>query len=777
MKTYRRRSIVKSMLPMLIMFLILTAASIIASLRVEYATETNCTDRLSESVEQSAKDILVVVQSDTQRMSNIAGMLADHTDLNKDSLKTYLNSVKRGVLVSNYSILTSDNEMLFPDGQEIELTEGFDFEEENFGGLRLSDRFSAADGEEYIAFTTPIIKDAETVGVLFGYLKLSDMPSSLDFVAFDSQCELYVVDGDTGDFLVDTWHDTLGNINDDSLKTRTIIEGSSFEEIREDLEKGRSGFCVFKSETTGEDFYSYYYPIGAYNLTFMVTVSRGVAFASADQVQATILWLFIVEAIATLGLVVYLIVYTKSRLRHRHFALVRTETINEVQQLLFDAYRDPSVIDQAIAVTAEKLGASSVRFIVLHSNAVERSFGWPEASEDFNSKKIQAKELMEISAEKAENSALYDKRDRAEISKIEKLFGIEPPIDCFAVTRIVSTKTGSVGILYAVNPDEPRESIKVLEALAVAYQMALRSSGSFNKMQIMGERDSLTKLKNRNAYQNELSYYHASDDGLCCIYIDANGLHDLNNTYGHAAGDEFLKTVGTTIGELFGYDNSYRIGGDEFVVFVDKANRDEVETNVKTLLTELAERDYYVSVGTAFKHSQDKLAEIILTAEERMYEDKNRFYSGSRDRRKARSPKRDKELENKLAEKSVQDEFLAAISAEFLGVYMVNLTTDEVSIVYKPKYFEEMLKKHSYHFRDSLYEYAETFVDKPDREAFAALFNYDSIDISIRVGQAFELSYGKTDGSRARVRILPTQDYCAAKKTTMWIFENEHKDE
>lgn len=57
---------------------------------------------------------------------------------------------------------------------------------------------------------------------------------------------------------------------------------------------------------------------------------------------------------------------------------------------------------------------------------------------------------------------------------------------------------------------------------------------------------------------------------LACIYIDANGLHEINNARGHLAGDQMLRFIADTLKVSFGEEALYRIGGDEFVVFSEK---------------------------------------------------------------------------------------------------------------------------------------------------------------------------------------------------------------
>ena len=60
-----------------------------------------------------------------------------------------------------------------------------------------------------------------------------------------------------------------------------------------------------------------------------------------------------------------------------------------------------------------------------------------------------------------------------------------------------------------------------------------------------------------------------------CVYIDANGLHELNNERGHEAGDLMLRFVADSLMEQFPKGSLYRVGGDEFVVFPFKMSFEE----------------------------------------------------------------------------------------------------------------------------------------------------------------------------------------------------------
>lgn len=144
--------------------------------------------------------------------------------------------------------------------------------------------------------------------------------------------------------------------------------------------------------------------------------------------------------------------------------------------------------------------------------------------------------------------------------------------------------------------------------------------------------DLLTNLKNRNAFEQVLARYKANlPASLSCVYADANGLHELNNSQGHAAGDRMLRTVADALVECFGKESVYRIGGDEFLVFaetdLESASGKALEAKEK-----VEEAGYHVSVGIA--SGEESAAADVKAAEQGMYEDKRRYYMEHGDRRK-----------------------------------------------------------------------------------------------------------------------------------------------
>jgi len=159
-----------------------------------------------------------------------------------------------------------------------------------------------------------------------------------------------------------------------------------------------------------------------------------------------------------------------------------------------------------------------------------------------------------------------------------------------------------------------------------------------HQLKYYSETDLLTGACNRNSYERRLHRYEANCyESVTCIYVDVNGLHALNDSQGHAAGDEMLRQVAHVLMEQFGKDFTFRIGGDEFVVFRMDVPQETTEADMKEVNRKLEELGYHISSGIAVeKKDQLVINELVVLAESRMYMDKKAYYQITGiDRRKA----------------------------------------------------------------------------------------------------------------------------------------------
>ena len=173
----------------------------------------------------------------------------------------------------------------------------------------------------------------------------------------------------------------------------------------------------------------------------------------------------------------------------------------------------------------------------------------------------------------------------------------------------------------------------VFSAISIAinsYMLTVKFSQEYSQLRLaeLSSKDMLTNVKNRNSYEQALKDAPKScDQSLICVFADLNGLHELNEVSGHAVGDAMLKCVGSTLRDVFGDDDTYRIGGDEFVVFVHDMDESEVKSRVEIARRKTEEESCHVSFGVAQAQMPDiDITDLVKRAERQMYSDKRRYY-------------------------------------------------------------------------------------------------------------------------------------------------------
>lgn len=159
------------------------------------------------------------------------------------------------------------------------------------------------------------------------------------------------------------------------------------------------------------------------------------------------------------------------------------------------------------------------------------------------------------------------------------------------------------------------------------------------RLKEIGHIDQLTKLNNRNAYEFQLSGIPSlASTNLSCLYIDANGLHELNDEKGHEAGDEMLRFIASRISRYFGREFTYRIGGDEFVIFIADQSITLTNHQLDEFIKEVECQGYHTAVGleVASKSEFSSMQDLVKSAETKMYMAKTEFYKNSAHNRRCR---------------------------------------------------------------------------------------------------------------------------------------------
>ena len=284
--------------------------------------------------------------------------------------------------------------------------------------------------------------------------------------------------------------------------------------------------------------------------------------------------------------------------------------------------------------------------------------------------------------------------------------------------------------------------------------------------------DQGTGLMNRVAYEKCL---RKSDQRViapaACIYIDANGLHEINNHLGHRSGDAMLCFIANAARKFFVSSRIYRIGGDEFVILTPNQPPYSVWVAVDKMRAFLREKEYEISVGIQSTNDLHRLDDAMNQAEAAMRQDKQAYYARNGQERQLRGL--NEKLEQTLTEKRDAEHFLRVLAPKYQSVFVVDLKTDRMRGVIVPDYFQKILDTSGGSFLAVLQQYRDTQVQPAYRESLADLLDYNYIRSKVLTGDIVERTYKKTDGTTFCVKVTPYSKSGTHIDETIWIFSCE----
>lgn len=211
--------------------------------------------------------------------------------------------------------------------------------------------------------------------------------------------------------------------------------------------------------------------------------------------------------------------------------------------------------------------------------------------------------------------------------KNQKSCEIDYRVTAFKKTHYVrmSIRKATDGSHYIIGieniDDEVKKEKQYLKALNTEKELA--------------RRDELTGIKNKNAYHElEASIQAGIDNGMdylpfAFVVCDANNLKKINDSEGHVAGDEYIRNAAKLLCDIFAHSPVFRVGGDEFVVFLsgnDYSVRTELMEKLRSRILENQKSGSgpVLASGMAeFEPETDSLVtDIFDRADKEMYENK-----------------------------------------------------------------------------------------------------------------------------------------------------------
>ena len=236
----------------------------------------------------------------------------------------------------------------------------------------------------------------------------------------------------------------------------------------------------------------------------------------------------------------------------------------------------------------------------------------------------------------------FEKNDCIIIDDVEQLQKTNPAayatLHAQEITSLIAAPifldnklAGYIGI-DNYDSEKIKNSSYLLLSMSMFLSYAIRHRNHVDMLHRLSYHDLLTNALNRNAFMDVLSQFRPGQYASAgIIYIDINGMKEINDFYGHHQGDKILITTVAKVFNLFKPDELFRIGGDEFVIITyDLTETDFYEkfNLLRNIFCEKTNLPFSIATGSCWVKSPSDLNSLLQQADSAMYTDKKKFYYG-----------------------------------------------------------------------------------------------------------------------------------------------------
>ena len=289
------------------------------------------------------------------------------------------------------------------------------------------------------------------------------------------------------------------------------------------------------------------------------------------------------------------------------------ETLREIQAEVADT-RESDVLDRSCRTLAGVLRDYYV-------SATELASG---KTEDLRAVMSALAEAAQLLGQQQEGNAEKLKDFTNRLQETEKV------TDLGRMRRQIMSHVAS---LRAIGDASQRESIQALSAL---QSQLVEFSNRLDNAEQRACLDALTGLLNRGEGELRLNRIIGAGRTACAIMVDLNRFKQINDSWGHSAGDQVLKTCARILADqIRAGDLACRWGGDEFLLILQcgetiateraKTLRERLRVPQKiVMLGKISEISTSASVGVTELRAGETLEDFVARADAAMYRDKGR---------------------------------------------------------------------------------------------------------------------------------------------------------
>lgn len=624
-------------LVVMVLILALTVATYNISLRQE---EEECFNRLENASETMVQSIKNRVNDDLNYLRLIGKDFS-----NEDHLPTYEEYKDRLSTFEDVSLfervdLLMKNNTLYTMHDEVQQIYTNEFLVLN-STAEYMDRVhtDTLTNKRSVNYYVPILQNETVVAYLVGVLQCDTLDDQFYTKILNGKTHNSIIDTTDGQVVMDNQDMNIDNIASDT--DFKIL--SPKKNVLKQIHSLKSGVVAF--EKNGEKKYLVYKSVGVYNWELLVLVNEEDAFASVLTLKNNYMIRVICEILI---LLLYCGFYITKVRRISKKSNELTEDLNVsntliqcVRKLSNDLYKE-STIDEILRIICEFYQAERcyVLDLDMDNKKVNGIFEYGKRHDDIHIENMVrlCLEHTDLINQFFENQKSYYIEDVThEIPYTSPIYAsfMQQKIHSIIVVPFMDHKQIK-GVFAVDNPKQNYYQKDFLESLCFFIKTAMEREKEKTKLKNLSYVDSLTYAQNRNHFNEYIEQNRNKElHSLGVIYLDLNGLKEINDKMGHIAGDTLIISASYALQEIF-LDNSYRVGGDEFVVIEQDVSELLFFDQYAKLLKRMKELEISVATGCVWKETCPNLSETLQEADQKMYEDKKRYYSLAENDRRSR---------------------------------------------------------------------------------------------------------------------------------------------
>ena len=271
--------------------IVVIAAMLVASYVIINRVLTNRSiSRMEEGVNTVIEEVANKFKRDSEILNATADIISSVNNLDPEETRGIMEQVTPLLQTMSIRVLLPDNQVITSSANIVDVFDSttLSFERESALGEHVSNREVNSAGQFVLRHFVPIVQDGETVAILYGTTILEDLPAVLNIDnIYNASAKIYIVDTHNGDFLVDTWHNKLGNLSEynSSNPGRRTKGKKNWDESTADILNLNSGYVIYRTPDADGWEYMYFAPANINEWSIAVDVPERVAFASVIAIR------------------------------------------------------------------------------------------------------------------------------------------------------------------------------------------------------------------------------------------------------------------------------------------------------------------------------------------------------------------------------------------------------------------------------------------------------------------------------------------------------------